>query len=80
MKKEIKIKLWIYIFMIITMLIGACTLIYSTKVNQQQDSCIKRLEQNNIEQIEEKEVYINRCKMYEDFLKVNGLLDECRCR
>ncbi len=41
---------------------------------------IKELEQNNIEQAEEKEVYINRCKMYEDLLEANGLLDECECR
>lgn len=41
---------------------------------------IKQLEQNQIEQAEEKEVYINKCKMYEDLLKVNGLLDECECK
>lgn len=41
---------------------------------------IKQLKQNQIEQAEEKEVYINRCKMYEDCLKSNGLLDECECR
>ena len=40
---------------------------------------IKQLEQNNIEQIEEKEVYINRCKMYEDILIEAGLIDECEC-
>ncbi len=41
---------------------------------------IQQLEQNNIEQAEENEVYRNRCKMYEDFMKENGLLDECECR
>lgn len=41
---------------------------------------IKQLKQNQIEQAEEKEVYINRCKMYEELLEVNGLLDECECR
>lgn len=45
-----------------------------------QKEYITQLEQNNIEQAEEKEVYINRCKMYEDLLKANGLLDECECR
>ena len=40
---------------------------------------IKQLEQNNIEQAEEKEVYINRCKMYEDILIEAGLIDECEC-
>ena len=42
---------------------------------------IKQLEQNQIEQAEEKEVYRNRCKMLEDLMKENGLtLDECECR
>lgn len=41
---------------------------------------IKQLEQNNIEQIEEKEVYRNKCKLLEDLMKENGLLDECECR
>lgn len=40
---------------------------------------IKYLEQNQIEQAEEKEVYVNKCKKYEDLLKGNGLLDECEC-
>lgn len=41
---------------------------------------IKQLEQNNIEQSEEKEVYINKCKMLEDLIKENGItLDECEC-
>ncbi len=42
---------------------------------------IKELEQNQIEQAEEKEVYVNKCKMLEDLLKENGFtLDECECR
>lgn len=42
---------------------------------------IKYLEQNNIEQTEEKEVYINRCKTLEDLMKENGItLDKCECR
>lgn len=41
---------------------------------------IDELKQNNIEQVEEKEVYVNKCKMYEDLMKANGLLDECECK
>ena len=41
---------------------------------------IKYLQQKNIEQAEEKEVYVNKCKMYEDLLEANGLLDECECK
>lgn len=41
---------------------------------------INQLEQNNIEQIEEKEVYRNRCKMLEDLLEGSGLVvDDCEC-
>lgn len=32
---------------------------------------IRQLEQNKIEQVEEKEVYRNRCKMMEELLEVN---------
>lgn len=81
MKKEIKIKLWIYIFMIITMLIGASTLIYANKEINQKEEQIKQLKQNNIEQAEEKEVYINRCKMLEDLINERGLaVDNCDCK
>ena len=79
MKKEIKVKRCIYIFMIIAMLIGASTLIYANKEINQKEEQIKQLKQNNIEQIEEKEVYINQCKMYEDFINQNGLVDNCDC-
>lgn len=42
---------------------------------------VKYLKQNNIEQIEEKEVYRNRCKILEELMKENGItLDECECR
>lgn len=51
------------------------------KINSEsQDEYINQLEQNAYEQIEEKEVYVNKCKIYEDLLKSNGLLDECECR
>lgn len=40
---------------------------------------VKYLEQNQIEQAEEKEVYVNKCKKYEDMMRKNGLLDECEC-
>ena len=50
-----------------------------TEVKTSEDY-IKQLEQNEIEQAEEKEVYVNKCKKYEDLLKRNGLLDECECR
>ena len=26
-----------------------------------------------------KKVYVNKCKMYEDFMIKNGLIDECEC-
>ena len=42
---------------------------------------IELLQQNNYEQIEEKEVYRNRCKMLEDLIEGSGLvIDECECR
>ena len=81
MKKEIKIKLWIYIFMIIALFVGAYTILYANKINNQKNERINQLEQNNIEQAEEKEVYINRCKMLEDLLEGSGLVvDDCEYR
>lgn len=44
----------------------------NSKQNESQGEYIK--------QLEEKEVYVNKCKMYEDLLKENGLFDECECR
>lgn len=41
----------------------------------------KVLEQSNKEQIEEKEVYVRRCKMLEDLMIENGIaVDDCDCR
>lgn len=40
----------------------------------------KVLEQSNKEQIEEKEVYVRRCKMLEDLMIENGIaVDDCNC-
>lgn len=77
--KKIEIELWIYIFMLVGMFAGICTILYVNSINIQKQEYIEKLEQNEIEQAEEKEVYRNRCKMYEDILEVNGLLDECEC-
>ncbi len=79
MKKEIKVKKWIYIFMIVAMIVGVCTLIYANITSIEKEEQIKQLKQNNIEQMEEKEVYRNRCRMLEDFINQNGLIDECEC-
>lgn len=78
--KKIEIELWIYIFMLVGLFVGTCTILYANSINIQKQEYIEGLEQNQIEQAEEKEVYINRCKMYEELLEVNGLLDECECR
>jgi len=51
----------------------------NSKQDESQKEYIKQLEQNNKEQMEEKEVYRNKCKMMEDLLKANGLVDECEC-
>ena len=77
--KKIEIELWIYIFMLVGMFAGICTILYANSINIQKEKYIKELEQNQIEQAEEKEVYRNRCKMLEDLLEVNGLLDEYEC-
>lgn len=80
MKKEIKMKLWGYIFMMIGLFVGIFTLIYANEINIEKEEQIKQLKQNNIEQIEEKEVYRNRCKMLEDLFEGSGLVvDECEC-
>lgn len=55
-------------------------IVNNSKQNENQSKYIKELEQNQIEQAEEKEVYRNKCKMYEDMLIKAGLLDECECR
>lgn len=71
----------IYKFLLIIcfgMIIGL-TLGIAVQMENNYEEQIKQLEQNNIEQTEEKEVYVNKCKMYEDMLKANGLLDECEC-
>lgn len=79
--KKIELELWIYIFMVIGLLVGTCTILYANSINIQKEKYIKELEQNNIEQVEEKEVYVNKCKMYEDLLEGSGLVvDECECR
>lgn len=79
--KKIEIELWIYVFMIIAMFAGICTILYANSINIQKEKYIKELKQNNIEQAEEKEVYRNKCKMLEDILEGSGLVvDECECR
>lgn len=80
MKKEIKVKLWVYIFMMIGIFAGICTLIYANEINIGKEEQIRQLKQNNIEQIEEKEVYRNKCKMLEDLINESGLaIDYCEC-
>ncbi len=54
-------------------------IIESGKQFKEYEYQIIQLQQNQIEQAEEKEVYVNKCKMYEDILEANGLLDECEC-
>ena len=79
--KKIEIELWIYIFMLVGLFVGTCTILYANSINIQKQEYIEGLEQNQIEQAEEKEVYINRCKMYEDLLEGSGLVvDDCECR
>lgn len=78
--RKIEIELWIYIFMLVGMFAGICTILYVNSINIEKEKYIKELEQNNIEQTEEKEVYVNKCKMLEDLFEANGLLDECECR
>lgn len=57
------------------------TMIYRGKEFRKYEEQIKLLKQNNIEQNEEKEVYMNRCKMLEDLISENGLvLDNCECK
>lgn len=55
-------------------------MIESGKQFKEYEYQIIQLQQNQIEQAEEKEVYVNKCKMYEDILETNGLIDECECR
>lgn len=69
-----------YIDFLITIIILMIFVIILGIQVKDNEEIIKQLEQNNIEQTEEKEVYRNRCKMYEDLMKENGLLDECECR
>lgn len=56
-------------------------MIESGKQFKEYEYQIIQLQQNQIEQAEEKEVYVNKCKMYEDLMRANGItLDECECR
>ena len=65
------------VIIIMWIMIAVISVITEVKTNEDY---IKQLEQNEIEQSEEREVYVNKCKKYEDLLKGNGLLDECECR
>ena len=80
MKKEVKVKKWIYILMMIGLFVGVCILVYANVINIEKEEQIKQLRQNSYEQMEEKEVYRNRCRMLEDLINQNGLIDECECR
>lgn len=65
------------VYVIIVIGVFILPTIFAYKSNEQ----IKQLEQNNSEQAEEKEYYINRCKMLENLLEESGLVvDECECR
>lgn len=75
MKKETKA---VCVLIVYAALFGIFTICTILKYQIDTDY-IKELEQNNIEQMEEKEVYMNKCKMMEDLLKANGLVDECEC-
>lgn len=75
--KDIDLTFAYLVSIIIVIVVGLACLV--TDYHEQKDY-IKELQQNQIEQAEEKEVYVNKCKMYEDLLKRNGLLDECECR
>ena len=67
-----------WLIIIITLIIF--TIILGIQQDENNDY-IKQLQQNQIEQAEEKEVYENKCKMYEDLMRANGItLDECECR
>lgn len=66
-----------WLIIIITLIIF--TIILGIQQDENNDY-IKQLKQNNTEQAEEKEVYINKCKMYEDFMIKSGIIDECECR
>ncbi len=74
MKKEVKQFVCYGGFFIIVVLV----MMLQIKKDREK---IELLQQNNYEQIEEKEVYRNRCKMLEDLIEGSGLvIDECECR
>ncbi len=80
MKKEIKVKKWIYILMMIGLFVGVCTIVYANVINIEKEEQIKQLRQNSYEQMEEKEVYRNRCRMLEELIEGSGLVvDDCEC-
>ena len=80
MKKEVEVKKWLYIFMMVAMLIGVCTLVYVNREMIEKEEQIKQLRQNSYEQMEEKEVYRNRCRMLEDLIEGSGMVvDDCEC-
>jgi len=69
-----------HLIAIIILIILGVVILIKDNMSFNINDYIKQLEQNNIEQTEEKEVYINRCKMLEDLMKENGIiLDECEC-
>lgn len=80
MKKEIKVKKWIYILMMIGLFVGVCILVYANVINIEKEEQIKQLRQNSYEQMEEKEVYRNRCRMLEELVEGSGMVvDDCEC-
>ena len=80
MKKEVEVKKWLYIFMMVAMLIGVCTLVYVNREMIEKEEQIKQLRQNSYEQMEEKEVYRNRCRMLEELVEGSGMVvDDCEC-
>lgn len=80
MEKEIKIKVVIYIIMISSLIIGKYVIEQIGKEIKEKEEIIKQLKQNNIEQLEEKEVYIKRCEMLEEIIIQEGVaIDNCEC-
>lgn len=77
MSKELKQAEISIVLAIISIILSLFSITYRI---MSKSEYVKYLEQNQIEQAEEKEVYVNKCKMYEDLLEANGLLDECECK
>lgn len=73
-------KIIYFVILVAWIILLIITIVNGTQNYKVGSEYMKYLQQNSIEQIEEKEVYINRCKMYEDLLEANGMLDECECR